>query len=432
MASSLFSPLVFVRFVRWSALLALALGGWQVHAQSLKALGVTALTPPTINTHPSPRYWPRSRMWQGIPGIERAPGGRLWATWYTGPMSEGFEGNYAVLVTSGDDGKTWSMPVAVYDPTTFGGGNTGDPSLWVDPRGRLWWFLSRSLNVDDPKGHRTVWAFCADNPDDAAPKWRDPVFAGYGVTLNKPIVLSNGDWFRPVDLFVKDPLRTQFYVSRDEGKSYQFLSKTPIKDVSFSEHMVAERRDGSLLVLARTTYGIAQLESFDRGVTWVNDQPLMNNRNVNTRFFLTRLKSGAFLLVLNDHPRQRTRMTALLSDDDGKTWPHALLLDDRAAVSYPDGTEGSNGFIYITYDRGRYNKDQQEILFAKITEADIRAGSLVNPESRTRQLINRLVDFGGGVHSDREPQELQKQFESSKESAKELEEKAQRVAPREE
>ena len=401
-----------------------------VSAQSLQQLGVTTLTPPSLNTNPSPRYWPRARMWQGIPSIERSHGGRLWATWYTGPMSEGFEGNYAVLVTSGDDGRTWSQPVAVFDPTMFGGGNTCDPCLWLDPQGKLWWFLSRSLNVGDSNGNRSVWAFCANDAEAGRPTWRAPVFAGYGVTLNKPIVLSNGDWLRPVDLFVKDPLRTQFYLSRDQGKTYQFLSKTPIKDVVFSEHMVAERRDGSLLALARTTYGIAQIESFDRGATWVNDRPLTTERNVNTRFFLTRLKSGAFLLVVNDHPRQRTKMTALLSDDDGKTWPHALLLDERPMVSYPDGTEGTNGFLYITYDRGRYHKDQQELLFAKITEADIRAGRIVNAESRLKQLVNRLADFGGGVHADREPQELQKQFEQRKESAAELEKAAQGAGPR--
>ena len=72
----------------------------------------------------------------------------------------------------------------------------------------------------------------------------------------------------------------------------------------------------------------------------------------------------------------------MLSEDEGKTWPHRLLLDDRALVTYPDGTEAANGFIYLIYDRGRYVKDEQEILFAKITETDIRAGKLIHPESR--------------------------------------------------
>jgi hypothetical protein len=86
-------------------------------------------------------------------------------------------------------------------------------------------------------------------------------------------------------------------------------------------------------------------------------------------------------------------------------------LDDRPSVSYPDGVEAANGFLYLTYDRGRYTKDEQEILFAKITEADIRAGKFVNPASKLRQLINRLADTGGGVRISREPQEMLKEFE---------------------
>ncbi len=381
--------------------------------------GVTTLTPPVINTNPGPKYWTRMRMWQGIPSIERTAKGRLWATWYAGPLSEGSGGNHALLITSDDDGKTWSNPVAVYDPTTFFDGSTGDPNLWIDPQGRLWWFVFRLLKIKHPDGIRSLWGFCCENPDEPSPKWNAPVFAGFGLGLNKPTVLSNGDWLRPIDnnQESKQGTRTQFYVSRDQGKSFTFLAKFSIKDVSFSEHMAVERKDGSVLMMARTSYGIAQAESSDHGATWVNEGPFTTERGVNTRFFLRKLKSGALLLVVNDIPRGRSHMTAMLSEDDGKTWPHKLLLDDRKGVSYPDGTEGSNGFLYITYDRGRYEKDEQEILFAKITEADIKAGQLVSEGSQLKQLINRLADFGGGVQKTREPQLMEAEFEKSKKTA---------------
>ncbi|MBN2577635.1 MAG: exo-alpha-sialidase [Pirellulales bacterium] len=385
-----------------------------VQAQSPEQFGVTTLTPPTLQPAPRPIYWPRMRMWQGIPSIERTANGRLWATWFCGPLIEGARGygNYAVLVTSEDDGKTWSKPVAVYDATPFFGGITLDPHLWIDPAGRMWWFVNRNLAVPDANGTFSVWGFCTDNAEVASPTWKAPVFAGYGSALNKPIVLSDGEWLRPVDTFdPNDPERTRFYVSRDQGKTFHFLSKTPIKDGSFSELMAVERRDGSLLALSRTTYGIAQIESFDRGTTWKNDRPLTKQRGVNARFHLRRLKSGALLLVLNDHPKSRTNMTAMLSEDEGKTWPHKLLLDGRALVSYPDGVEGSNGFLYVIYDRGRYVKGAQEILMAKITEADIKAGKLVNPDSRLRVVVNRLADHGGGVHVTNETKRMLKEYE---------------------
>ncbi len=91
-----------------------------------------------------------------------------------------------------------------------------------------------------------------------------------------------------------------------------------------------------------------------------------------------------------------------------------MLLDERSCESYSDGTEGLNGFLYITYDRSRYEKDGQEILFAKITEADIKAGQFVSEGSQLRQLINRLADIGGGVRMTREPQTIEAEFEKSK------------------
>lgn len=403
-----------LRFVGF-ALLSVAFAA----AQPADDFGVTSRTPPAApNVNPGPRYWPRLRFWQGIPSIERTARGRLWATWYAGPIIEGErgEGNYAVLVTSDDDGRTWSQkPVAVFDATPFFGGITLDPHLWIDPAGRMWWFVNRALPaLKDPNGTLSVWGFRTDDPDAPVPQWHAPVFAGYGSALNKPFVLSNGDWLRPVDTFLKtDPERTRFWISRDQGKSFAFLSKAPVKDGSFSEQMVVERRDGSLLALSRATYGIAQFESFDRGATWKNNRPFITERGVNTRFHFRRLGSGALLLVVNDDPKVRTKMTAMLSDDEGRTWPHQLLLDERALVTYPDATESSNGFIYFIYDHGRYVKGEQEILFAKITEADIRAGRLVTPGSRLRQVINRLADHGGGVRETNETRKLRDEHEKS-------------------
>ena len=67
--------------------------------------------PDKVITNPGAEAEDNARTWQGIPGIEQAPNGRLWATWYTGGLHEGAAGNYVAVATSGDDGKTWSKPV---------------------------------------------------------------------------------------------------------------------------------------------------------------------------------------------------------------------------------------------------------------------------------------------------------------------------------
>ena len=68
-----------------------------------------ALEAPQVNTDPGEEYADKTRLFQGIPGMERSANGRLWALWYAGGTGEG-ELNYVTLVTSGDDGKTWSGP----------------------------------------------------------------------------------------------------------------------------------------------------------------------------------------------------------------------------------------------------------------------------------------------------------------------------------
>lgn len=47
----------------------------------------------------------------------------------------------------------------------------------------------------------------------------------------------------------------------------------------------------------------------------------------------------------------RSHLTAMLSEDDGETWPYTLLLDERNEVSYPDAKEADNGYIYVTRDK---------------------------------------------------------------------------------
>src|SRR5262245_36558023 len=92
-------------------LLVLALSKMGGAAEPLPCVGHPAedlaLHAPPINTAPGREYADDMRFFQGIPGIERAANGRLWAVWYAGGKDSPGEGagNFVVLVTSGDDGK---------------------------------------------------------------------------------------------------------------------------------------------------------------------------------------------------------------------------------------------------------------------------------------------------------------------------------------
>lgn len=106
------------------------------------------------------------------------------------------------------------------------------------------------------------------------------------------------------------------------------------------------------------------------------------------------------MLLINHYQfHGRNNLTALLSEDDGRTYPYTLLLDPRNEVSYPDAVEAEDGSIYIIYDRERGAFKQsikqacacaREIRMAKITEADILQGKLVSEGSYLQRVVNKL------------------------------------------
>ncbi len=348
-----------------------------------------------------------ARQFQGIPGIERSSGGRLWATWYAGGTGEGPE-NFVVLVTSDDDGATWSEPVAVAEAP--GNERCYDPTLWLGPDGVLRWFWAHTWSPQNKtitNGRDGVWyTECADC-ESALPEWSEPVRIANGVMMNKPTVMSNGEWVYPTALWsgntgnapAADDLLCECFsnmsVSTDGGKSFELRIGPDVKERGYDEHMFVELNDERVWCLVRTGYGIGQSFSDDWGKTW-RDTGDSGLGGPSSRFFIRRLASGRLLLInhaYNEPEGKYTRcnLTAYLSEDDGKTWPYSMMLDEREMVSYPDGKQDEDGNIWIIYDFNRYGAG--DILFAKFTEEDVISGKIVTEGSKLKQLINRT----GGV-----------------------------------
>lgn len=388
-----------------------------------------ASRPAPLNTAPGPEYSSSTRTFQMMPTIERTRNGRLWAAWTAGGFTEGPQ-NYIVLVTSTDDGGTWSSARLVIDPP--GNVCAKDPTLWHDPRGRLWLFFSQSYGcwANSLGG---VWAIFTENADVNRPRWSASRRVFDGGSLLKPIVLSSGAWlwssdippvgFEDADLrelnnyyrlglsgevlealsrlSAKDPPGPQVYRSMDEAETWERLGApaVPAEAGTAQERMIIERRDGSLWMLARTRYGIGQSTSNDDGRTW---SPITDSGipHPSSKFFIRRLESGALLLVRNDPVSfeeesedclecgfvNRTRVTAFLSHDEGRSWVGGLLLDERDEVASPDGVQAADGAIYVIYDRRRMI--EQEILMARFTETDVMKGKCVTKGCSLRTVIN--------------------------------------------
>ncbi len=354
-----------------------------------------SLEPTSINTMPGAEYSTERRVWQGIPGIERTENGRLFVTWYSGGDTEGPE-NYILLVTSEDDGRTWSDPVAVVDPPTPV--RAFDPVLWRDPDGALWWSWSQSYGVFD--GRAGVWTVRCIDSSASTLTWTEPRRLFDGVMMNKPTVLRSGTWLGCGAVWSHEhagfvpredmrPLRfSNVYSSSDQGQTWILLGQADVPNRQFDEHMIVERRDGSLWMLVRTYTGIGEAVSFDGGKTWTASKENVLEGPC-SRFFIRRLRSGRLLLINHHRFQGRNNLTAALSDDDGKSWYGNLLLDERAEVSYPDGIETAEGVSYVVYDRER--TQAKEILLATFTEADVEAGKPASDQCRLKVLINRGV-----------------------------------------
>ncbi len=401
-----------------------ALIGLAVCTVQASAADDPGLQPVAVTEQPTPGYKLAERGFQGIPGLARASGGRLWATWYGGGGDEGPE-NYVLLVTSADNGCTWSELQRVIDPP--GLLRTYDPGLWIDPQGKLWWFYMQSYGFWD--GRAGVWATTTDQPDSATPRWTTPRRLADGIMMNKPTVLRDGTWLFSISIWAQEPafdlpagdrkhvppahnkwdpatVGAHVYRSTDRGATFARIATVKTADPSPDEHMIVERQDHSLWMLIRDRGGMSESVSLDRGVTWSAPQPALIPHAI-SRFFIRRLRSGNLLLVKHNPPTidsrwlsgqpvpkakiGRSHLAAYLSADDGKTWSGGLMLDERTNVSYPDGDESADGRIYIVYDRNR--KAEREVLVATFTEPEIAAGKLSDPRSALRLLVTSV---GGG------------------------------------
>src|SRR5690606_256782 len=154
-------------------------------------------------------------------------------------------------------------------------------------------------------GRAGVWTAVCENPDADEPKWSKPRRIWHGVTLNKPTVLSNGEWMLPISLDQRpglgkfkgcfkelDGLRgANVFVSSDQGATWKRRGCVTFPNPDWHEHMIVECKDGTLWMLARTAKGLMQSRSADYGTTWSEPTAAAIQHPV-ARFHIRRLASG--------------------------------------------------------------------------------------------------------------------------------------------
>jgi len=331
----------------------------------------------------------KDRKFEQVPAVgATADGKHVFVAWYSGGAAPG-PGNFVTLSVSQDSGNTWlNDRLAIYPSDKSY--RLFDPAIWRDHKGKVHLFYGSAKNnlIWDGFGGVNSVEINWDGKKIAASK---PVRISDGVMSNKPVFLpSKNTALFPV--YIDKPLpgtRSEkafpqngvFIYSKDYSRTATNLVLSPYASIQIAEDLrihdepqvVETSSMGECLAMLRTTKGIYFTKSNDFGKNWSPIQPFTaSGPTTSSRFYLGKLSSGNLLLVSNNSTT-RNKMTAFLSKDGGKTWPHKLLLDARENVSYPDADQTNDGNIHVVFDRERTTA--RDILYCRFTEGDILNGN---------------------------------------------------------
>lgn len=385
-----------------------------------------ALIPGQIIVNPDPAVYDTARELQRtVTGMTVTPGGRIYTSYFTSceHLSED-DGNYCMLFSSDDNAASWQLRLVI-EPPFRDHTRAFDCYPWIDDRGRFWLFWSQSYSWD---GRQGAWAAYCDDPDSSAPHFSQPRRIGNGIVSAKPVILPDGAWILPACLWdvrvatecnlpkyflnwLPDEHGTNLLRSTDRGMSWERIANVHWGFENFPESNVVPLSDGRLWMLIRGMNCTGQSFSEDGGWNWSIPRENRKLPLPDTKFSLTRLKSGNLLLVCNykadmfSYYCGRNHLTAMISRDDGKTWEGKLLLDAREGAEQPDACQSADGRIFVSY--GRAPCFVGESLLAEFTEEDVLAGRPVSPEARLRIHVGRA----GGIEKRPDYAQLRREAE---------------------
>jgi len=239
---------------------------------------------------------PRTRYPCWNPVLFRPMGGPLMLFYKVGPTPRGWWG---MLMTSADDGRTWSRP--------------------------------RKLGTDEKVGHLI------------------------GPVKNKPVQLADGSILCPSSTEHRG-WRVHFERTTDLGKSWEVIG--PIHDgreFGAIQPSILRYADGKMQAVCRSRQGvIAQSWSADGGKTW-SRMAASTLPNPNAGLDAVTLADGRQLLVYNHTTRKRgfpsgRNMLNVAASTDGKAWRTVLTLERaEGEFSYPAVIQAADGKVHVTY-----------------------------------------------------------------------------------
>lgn len=187
-------------------------------------------------------------------------------------------------------------------------------------------------------------------------------------------------------------------ISDDDGATWR--ASDPIVSLGGVQPSLVRKRDGTIVAYMRDNGPPAQrvivAASKDEGVTWTRGED-SDIPNPGSSVEVIALRGGAWLMVNNDTEDGRARLSAWLSEDEGKTWPRRRAIENTpgGSYSYPSVIQAADGLIHVTYSHvdpaPPGGKRLEAIKHVAFDEAWIRAA---NPGGSLRPVAIASVPAG--------------------------------------
>ncbi len=289
--------------------------------------------------------------------IEEFDNGDLYIAYYGG------DGEYAdVTADYGMRKKVgeskWSEPEVIADTPFYSDGNA---VVWQAPDGVVWLFYV--VRFGDTWSTSRI---AAKLSHDRGHTWSDSFLVALEegmMVRSRPLLLESGEYLLPV--YRETGHDTELVGSDSVSLFLRFNPKTkrwnrsePIRSKRGNiQPSVVQLTENDLLAYCRRGGGygpgtegfIVRAESHDGGQTW-SEGTDTEFPNPNAAVDLLKLKNGHLLLVYNDSPVNRTPLTAAISTDGGKTWPHRRnIATGDFDYAYPYAIQGKDGKIRLVY-----------------------------------------------------------------------------------
>ena len=353
---------------------------------------------PGTPAYDSEHLFPPEEFHNHSSSIVETPKGDLIVSWFHG-NGERKDDTVVILGARKKKGATeWSEPFIMADNQNLPDQN---PTLFIDPEERLWLFWTSSLD-NEVRSFFMKYRYSNDYEGDGPPNWTwqdalfcdpkdaetafvegleeriqkieeaewidedwkeqylkhveerremytDELFQRLGwLPRQPPIMLSEKRMMLGV---YSDTFDTSLFAfTEDAGETWEFSRPMAAFGI---QPAVVQKKNGDLVAYMRASPLTPCAESKDGGMTWT-EVPL-DIANSGSSVAVLALRSGNWILAVNDLERGRHQLSLYLSEDEGKTWERKRFLEKhdpeegRATASYPTIIQTKDGMIHITY-----------------------------------------------------------------------------------